>query len=460
MLQEGLSAASSRWASACHRVATRLGRSLIIGFVALLGLLFASQALAAAGTYRIYIDSDASAATGCSASLIDRLGPASEAGFEHQITVMVDAAGNVNNATHAACTGTAFSGADPIGLTAPRIDLVSRGANLLGQLELAVPLQAVGATPNSRIIIASDGDYINRLAPGSNAAITLNGAGTGVVPPAAGTHAIPTVTPGVLVALALLLAGLGAAAVRYLKPGHAAQWMMAFVLAALSGSGIAAITLVIDGNAEDWAGLAPLATDMTGDQVAGTADLHSLTVSLQGDEVFFRIDTVEGASPNRDLSPLDLDSTLPRFSTHPSLIASVGKPWVYVPSATDQSGQPVSLSMTQGPSGMQITGAVPSQQLAWTPAAAGVYWVTLQARDGAGLTQIQTFPIYVSDDRQLPADPTTRATPMSPTGFTPFSDHTAFLYQGADPIQTGVQSGAIDPVTSTVIRGQVLDSNG
>ena len=434
-------------------------RQWIIGFLMVLGLGAMSSAWATAGTYRLYIDSDTNAATGCTASLTDRFGAGSETGFEYQLTTTVDAAGNASGATLATCVSGSFTGADPVGQTAPHVAVVTAGANRLAQLELSVPATAVGATPSSRIVVAADGDYLNRLYPDSASAITFNGAATGTG--AASTpQPIPSTSTAALVVLALLLGGLGVVVVRAVRRGQTPHWLMVMVFIAVSGSGIAGAVLAIDGNTDDWNGLTRLASDITGDQVTGTADLHSLTASFQDDQLFLRIDAVESTSSSLSLSVLDTESTLPRFATHPSLVASVGQLWSYQPSATDQAGQTLSISLTQSPAGMQLTGAAPSQQLAWTPTAAGTYWVTLRAQDSTSQAQIQTFPLYVSDDRQLPVDPSTIATALSPTGFTPFAEHTAFLYTGANPIQTGMQSGAIDPVTATVVRGQVLDSNG
>lgn len=441
----------------------RVLKKIGLAFLVALGFLVSFSTWAATGTFRIYVDSDAKEVTGCAANLVDRFGAIEEHGFEHRITIAVDASGNVNQPVLATCSAGAFSADQPIGQAGPQIAVVSAGANLLAQLELSLLSQAVGASPTSRVVLAADGDYINRLSPKSTAAITLNGAGTGVDPDPGATptvRPIPTASGTALLLLVVLLAGLGVAALRTIGRGNAPHWLAVIVFTAISSSGIAAVSLVIDGNTNDWAGLSPIAVDMSGDQVAGTADLHSLTASFQGDQLFLRIDAIEGPNPQRSLSVLESESVLPRFTSHPSLAASVGQPWRYAPRATDQSGQTITLGLTQNPVGMQLTGAVPNQQLAWTPAAAGTYWVSLQALDSAGRSQVQTFPIYVSDDRRLPADPATRATALSPTGFTPFAEHTAFLYEGADPIQTGMRSGAIDPVTATVVRGQVLDAVG
>src|SRR5436190_17876094 len=43
---------------------------------------------------------------------------------------------------------------------------------------------------------------------------------------------------------------------------------------------------------------------------------------------------------------------------------------------------------------------------------------------------------------------------------TSFADATDFLYTGANPLQTGVAPGAIDPTRVAVIRGRALDRTG
>src|SRR5262249_8453219 len=53
----------------------------------------------------------------------------------------------------------------------------------------------------------------------------------------------------------------------------------------------------------------------------------------------------------------------------------------------------------------------------------------------------------------------TVAPPIDPTVASSLKDATNFLYTGANPIQTGVAPGTIDPVRVAVLRGRVLDRN-
>jgi RHS repeat-associated protein len=60
----------------------------------------------------------------------------------------------------------------------------------------------------------------------------------------------------------------------------------------------------------------------------------------------------------------------------------------------------------------------------------------------------------------LPPDPATVASPINRTAATNLADTTAFLYSGANPIQTGVVSGTIEARRVAVLRGRVLASDG
>ena len=198
---------------------------------------------------------------------------------------------------------------------------------------------------------------------------------------------------------------------------------------------------------------------MVGDQVTGTPDLHSLTAAKIDDATLaIRLDVVVGQSNTRTLSPIEAQANGPHFASAPSVHARVGELWTYPLNAVEaQGGAPLTVSVTQSPAGMSLSGAAPSQQLAWTPTAEGQYMVSLQAKDAAGKALTQTFLLYVSDDRKLPVEPSTVATLLPESGMLPFAESTAFLYQGSNPIQTGVAPNAIELHRATVVRGQVLN---
>jgi RHS repeat-associated protein len=62
---------------------------------------------------------------------------------------------------------------------------------------------------------------------------------------------------------------------------------------------------------------------------------------------------------------------------------------------------------------------------------------------------------FTSNSVVIPPDPTTIAPPLSPTGLQDINTATAFLYTGANPIQTGVAPGTIVAARTAVLRGRV-----
>lgn len=73
-----------------------------------------------------------------------------------------------------------------------------------------------------------------------------------------------------------------------------------------------------------------------------------------------------------------------------------------------------------------------------------------------------TDPLDENDfpDTGLPPDPASVAPPLDQTITTTLDKATEFLYTGANPIQTGVAAGTIDPVRAAVLRGSVMNRDG
>ncbi|MGE5548948.1 MAG: OmpL47-type beta-barrel domain-containing protein, partial [Bacteroidota bacterium] len=94
--------------------------------------------------------------------------------------------------------------------------------------------------------------------------------------------------------------------------------------------------------------------------------------------------------------------------------------------------------------------------------APGGHTFTVQATDQAGNSSAPagaTFHINPALP-PLPPDPATVAPPLDRTSFTDLGAATSFLYTGANPIQTGVVPGTIEPRRAAVLRGKVLDCQG
>ena len=84
--------------------------------------------------------------------------------------------------------------------------------------------------------------------------------------------------------------------------------------------------------------------------------------------------------------------------------------------------------------------------------------IVVIATDSA--TNADTVTRTVTRATGLPPDPATVATAIDPTIATTVYASTAFLYSGANPIQTGVSAGTIETLRAAVLRGRVLDRNG
>ncbi len=80
---------------------------------------------------------------------------------------------------------------------------------------------------------------------------------------------------------------------------------------------------------------------------------------------------------------------------------------------------------------------------------------SILAQDTAG-NQSEAVEV---DDGSVPDDPAGVAPALKTTQTTSLADATAFLYTGANPIQTGVLPGTIVNSRAAVIRGKVLDRN-
>lgn len=63
-----------------------------------------------------------------------------------------------------------------------------------------------------------------------------------------------------------------------------------------------------------------------------------------------------------------------------------------------------------------------------------------------------------SSDLKLPPNPVTVAPAVPVTGAYDVASNTAFIYSGPNPIQTGVEPGAIQPQNVAILRGKVLDA--
>ncbi|MDR0203492.1 MAG: hypothetical protein LBJ40_15190 [Delftia acidovorans] len=451
----------------------------IAGFLSILLLVFLVGLSAAfaqpisANTYSIYLDTDNDAGTGCSATVVDRHGSARISGAEYMVQVQtVDQAGTrAGPITLSACEPGAGTGkfGNPSTIDAAMRPVETRTVQgeTLEQIELQLPIARLGL----------GGDALATLAIGAPGDYLVESAGRPIQfqirahPPGTGPTPVPSLQWAAVLALAVLVVVLARRC--WHRPGVPLQLALLVLGSAVTAAGslawadpqLRSPSLLPAG----WGSIPALALDTSGDHVPGTPDLRAFYATQQDGQLVLRIDAATqdapatgGATGNRDLSPMEQAGELPRFTTMPTLLAQAGTPWSYLVRAVDSGGRPVAVELAAAgaPEGMTLSGSMPNQVLRWTPAGQGRYFVELRVRDDGGRTSIQSFALDVSDDRQLPANPADRASPLTPNLLTSFAESIRFLHEGTDPIQQGVAPGTLDPVRAAVLRGQVLDRAG
>ena len=433
--------------------------------------------------YTLYIDTDGDAnsgTTGCSATVQDASGSQNLIGIDYQVNIDTtqDTTGAaVNAVTLAACTSNAWGSPTPIESGARKLASTTAAGKIIEHIEAAIPMAQLGVKPGQYLTlnVGASGDYL--ISP-------VSGQGDGSIglavpnPQAISATPVPLMSAALIAALAaaMVLAGWWGIKTGRIK-GNAIVAICTIVLAssalitgAVSAANAWTKLSIHDSSIADWAGISALATDPEGDNVLNTPDLMALYGAISDGQLFIRIDANAGrkdsggpvVSGNRDLSPFEKASDLPRFVSVPGLTAQVNADWKYQVRAVDSQGAPVAVEVVGAstPAGVAISGAAPEQMVSWAPSATGLHRITLLARDGSGKTQTQQFLLGVNDDGNLPPDPKTRATPLAPNVLTSFKDSTKFLYDDTDPIQKDVAAGTIDPIRAAVLRGRILDKNG
>jgi RHS repeat-associated protein len=105
--------------------------------------------------------------------------------------------------------------------------------------------------------------------------------------------------------------------------------------------------------------------------------------------------------------------------------------------------------------GAQLTIGTVTQQTSTSVPAGDIISQTPTA--GASVAPGSPVNLVVSQGTGLPPDPSTVAPPLDTTVATTIGTSTAFLYSGANLIQTGVTPGTIAATRAAVLRGKVLD---
>jgi len=255
-------------------------RLLCLGF--LLSVLSA-PALAVDSEFRVLLDLDNDAGTGCTVMTVD--GPFD--GVEQMLItgVATDASGsNVTGASRRECVdpstdafGTPISvqaGPWPVGL----------GNGPAGEdvIETVFPKDQL-THPTIQV-----GFMSSENALGNEDALLSTGGGPIII---TDVIQIPTLSAlGLGLAMLLLL---GAAVLLRRHPGVAGGALAVVLL--VGGIGVAVAAIVLDGQIDDWSGIAPLATDPPGDGL--NADILTVYASPEAGGLYFRIDADMNQAP-------------------------------------------------------------------------------------------------------------------------------------------------------------------
>ncbi|MBP1689131.1 MAG: hypothetical protein H6Q33_5274, partial [Deltaproteobacteria bacterium] len=266
----------------------RLGWAMLLAQVLAVGA--ARPAHADVYTYQVLFDTDNDPGSGCGVPVRDATIDATFPGVERLVTVTVSRTftdATITGITSQDCLSgdtfgalhTVSSGSWPVG--------IGNGTGGGDVIEGFVPIATLGNTTLLRVAFAAT------RTGASDVIWSMRGDLTG--PPILFRlplqPAAPLLSPWGLGASVLLLGAIGWWALcRGVRPHRAA------LLAALAMGGMAAtawaLTIVMDGQVSDWGGLAPVATDPTGDSSLNdpAEDLLAGFLIADGSNVYFRLD--------------------------------------------------------------------------------------------------------------------------------------------------------------------------
>jgi hypothetical protein len=252
-------------------------------------------------TYFVLLDTDNNPGTGCTVN-----GPGGTfSGAEQRLTITVEDTGataTVTGITQAACTGASFGPEQPV---SPGDWPVGVGNGLGGAdvIEAFVALAAIGDPQLVRVGVLSQGpnDAEDEL-------FTRSGASDGP-PMFFVVHAAvtPVAGPWGVAGMVLVLGGVGGWAL------WRRQRVLRVVAVACVVAGAAAVvwavTIVLDGQVGDWAGIAPLGTK----PAEGTPGVSLVAVFTTADalNLYVRIDTESALAPTPTNTPTDTPTATP-----------------------------------------------------------------------------------------------------------------------------------------------------
>ncbi len=250
-------------------------------------------AAAATGDFRVLVDADDNAGTGCTIATAD--GPFT--GVERVLVTTVDLdSKTVTSVVVQECSGGSLGA--PVAVTSPAAPPwpLAPGASstptvLETGLELPPPAAGTLRLGFASLLVGASGDALLSTtgSPGGNAIILDLGQAAG----------IPTVGTWGLLLLAALLSGAGVLVLRR-RSSRVAAVLGVVLLVGGIGAAWAAFLPTPDGDASDWAGISPLATDPSGDAPSQVDILAAYGVAARagaGAILVFRFDLTPNAPP-------------------------------------------------------------------------------------------------------------------------------------------------------------------
>jgi hypothetical protein len=265
----------------------RIPRGLRGGLIGLALALCGLPAAAQSYTYSVLIDSDSSAATGCSVAVPG----GSVAGIDARLDASVSLdPPTVQSASLSRCSGGSF--AAPQALPSGQAIGADRGPGPSDVLELALErsLLGLGTSNDWQLTFLSSSPLLGAV----DVAGPVSAAGLGI-PPLPAATVVPSTAAWSLILLSLLLAAGAAWALRR----HPGLMLAVLMVGAASSAGVAwAVGYLADGEIGDW-DVAALLVDPEGDttEPEPQVDLRGIYAAREGSRAFFRFDLVETRLP-------------------------------------------------------------------------------------------------------------------------------------------------------------------
>jgi hypothetical protein len=336
----------------------------LLTYVGLLLAFFAGSA-AAQNTYTAYINSDNSAASGCTITLPG--GTFAGADLRVQATLTPGATPTVTGVTLTACSGGTFGAGTSIG--GGSVDL-NTGVSGSDSVEFSVP--GAGIVTGGTQALAFG--FTAESPTGSDVMFTTNGGPIifGITVPT------PALGAGALALLVLLIMGVAGRFGRTRWYRH----MAALSLVAMCGVALAA--------AFNWTGIAPIATDPAGDPTNGSPDidLRAGFVALSSGSLYIRIDVA------------DLQTQAPQITSANATTFVVGQAGTFTATSIGVPSAALALSGCTLPAGVTfVDNGNGTATLAGAPGpgTANTYACTLTASNGIPPDATQAFTLTVAN---------------------------------------------------------------